>query len=104
MNAARETVEWYKKVFGDDFYLELQRHEVKDPTLVANRDAFPLQQKVNRVLLQFAKEYNIKYVCTNDCHFEDKETAEAQRPPSLSCNTRKFGLAYTNALFETRMV
>ena len=77
MNAARETVEWYKKVFGDDFYLELQRHEVKDPTLVANRDAFPLQQKVNRVLLQFAKEYNIKYVCTNDCHFEDKETAEA---------------------------
>lgn len=77
MNAARETVEWYKKVFGDDFYLELQRHEVKDSTLVANRDAFPLQQKVNRVLLQFAKEYNIKYVCTNDCHFEDKETAEA---------------------------
>ncbi|GAB6960240.1 DNA polymerase III subunit alpha [Prevotella aurantiaca JCM 15754] len=77
MEAAREAVEWYHRVFGDDFYLELQRHEVKDPTLLANRDAFPLQQKVNRVLLQFAKEYGIKYVCTNDCHFEDKETAEA---------------------------
>ncbi|GAB6976177.1 DNA polymerase III subunit alpha [Prevotella falsenii] len=77
MAAAREAVEWYQRVFGDDFYLELQRHEVKDPTLLANREAFPLQQKVNRVLLQFAKEYGIKYVCTNDCHFEDKETAEA---------------------------
>ena len=77
INAAREAVEWYQKIFGDDFYLELQRHEVKDPTLMANREAFPLQQKVNCVLLQFSKEYGIKYVCTNDCHFEDKETAEA---------------------------
>ena len=77
IDAAREAVEWYQRVFGDDFYLELQRHEVKDPTLLANREAFPLQQKVNSVLLQFAKEYGIKYVCTNDCHFEDKETAEA---------------------------
>ena len=77
IDAAREAVEWYQRVFGDDFYLELQRHEVKDPTLLANREAFPLQQKVNHVLLQFAKEYGIKYVCTNDCHFEDKETAEA---------------------------
>ena len=77
MEAAKETVQWYKNVFGDDFYLELQRHEVKDPTLKANREAFPLQQKVNRVLLQLGKEFGIKCICTNDCHFEDKETAEA---------------------------
>ena len=77
IEGAREACQWYHRVFGDDFYLELQRHEVKDPSLVANREAFPLQQKANRVLLQFAKEYGIKYVCTNDCHFEDKETAEA---------------------------
>ncbi len=77
IEGAREACEWYQRVFGDDFYLELQRHEVKDPTLVANREAYPLQQKANRVLLQFAKEYGIKVVCTNDCHFEDKETAEA---------------------------
>ena len=77
IEGAREACEWYHRVFGDDFYLELQRHEVKDPTLLANREAYPLQQKANRVLLQFAKEYGIKVVCTNDCHFEDKETAEA---------------------------
>ncbi len=77
IEGAREACQWYKRVFGNDYYLELQRHEVKDPNLVANREVFPLQQKANKVLIQFAKEYNIKLVCTNDCHFEDKETAEA---------------------------
>lgn len=74
---AREACEWYHNLFGDDYYLELQRHEVKDPTIVANRETFPLQQKANKMLIQFAQEYGIKLVCTNDCHFEDKETAEA---------------------------
>ena len=77
ISAAREAVEWYHRLFGDDFYLELQRHEVTDPTLRANREVFPLQQKVNQVLQDFSKEYGIKLICTNDCHFEDKETAEA---------------------------
>ena len=77
ISAAREAVEWYHNLFGDDFYLELQRHEVTDPTLRANREVFPLQQKVNQVLQSFSKEYGIKLICTNDCHFEDKETAEA---------------------------
>ena len=77
IEGAREACEWYHRVFGDDFYLELQRHEVKDPALAANREAYPLQQKANRVLLRFAREYGIKVICTNDCHFEDKETAEA---------------------------
>ena len=77
LDEAREAVEWYHNLFGDDFYLELQRHEVTDPSIRANREVFPLQQKVNAVLMQFAKEYGIKLICTNDCHFEDKDTAEA---------------------------
>lgn len=77
LDGAREACLWYKNLFGDDFYLELQRHQVTDPTLLANRTAYPLQQKVNAVLEDFSKELGIKLVCTNDCHFEDKETAEA---------------------------
>ncbi len=77
IKGAREACQWYHNLFGDDYYLELQRHEVKDPSILANRDTFPLQQKANKELIQFAKEYGIKLVCTNDCHFEDKETAEA---------------------------
>ena len=77
IDGAREACQWYHNLFGDDYYLELQRHEVKDPNLIANRETFPLQQKANEVLIRLAKEYGIKLVCTNDCHFEDKETAEA---------------------------
>ncbi len=74
---ARETIEWYHGVFGDDYYLELQRHEVTDPTIRANRETFPLQQKANKVIIELAREYGIKLVCTNDAHFVDQENAEA---------------------------
>ena len=56
---------------------ELQRHEVTDPSIRANRETFPLQQQANKVLIELAKEYGIKLVCTNDAHFVDKENAEA---------------------------
>ena len=74
---AREAIEWYRRGFGDDYYLELQRHEVKDPSIRANRETFPLQQKANKVLIELAHEYGIKLVCTNDAHFVDQENAEA---------------------------
>lgn len=74
---AREAVEWYRRVFGDDYYLELQRHEVTDPSVRANRETFPLQQKTNRVLIELAHEYGIKLICTNDAHFVDQDNAEA---------------------------
>ena len=74
---ARESIEWHKKLWGDDYYLELQRHEVTDPNIRANRETFPLQQQANKVLIELAKEYGIKLVCTNDAHFVDKENAEA---------------------------
>ena len=74
---AREAIEWYHGIFGDDYYLELQRHEVTDPDIRANRETFPLQQKANKVLIELAREYGIKLVCTNDAHFVDQENAEA---------------------------
>ena len=77
MAGAREAVEWYHRVFGDDYYLELQRHEVTDPTVRANRETFPMQQQANRVLIELAREYGIKLICTNDVHFVDEENAEA---------------------------
>ena len=74
---AREAIEWYKNLFGEDYYLELQRHEVRDPHQRANRETFPLQQQANKVLMELAKEYGIKLVCTNDCHFVNQDNAEA---------------------------
>ncbi|MBP3766880.1 MAG: DNA polymerase III subunit alpha [Prevotella sp.] len=77
IEGARKSIEWHKRVFGDDYYLELQRHEVKNPSIRANRETFPLQQQVNKVLIELAHEYGIKLICTNDVHFVDEENAEA---------------------------
>lgn len=77
IEGARDAVQWYHNLFGDDYYLELQRHEVKDPSQRANRETFPLQQKANKVLLELAKEYGVKVICSNDAHFVDEENAEA---------------------------
>ena len=74
---ARQSIEWHKRIFGDDYYLELQRHEVTDPNVRANRETYPLQQKANKILVELAREYGVKLVCTNDCHFVDKDNAEA---------------------------
>ena len=48
-----------------------------DPTQRANRETYPLQQQANKVLIELAREYGIKLICTNDAHFVDKENAEA---------------------------
>ena len=77
MAKAEETIQWYKRVFGDDYYLEIMRHEVTDPTIRANRETFPMQQQANRVILQLAQKYGVKVVATNDVHFVDEDNAEA---------------------------
>ncbi len=77
VEAAEKAILWFKRIFGDDYYLELQRHEVKDPSIRANRETYPLQQKVNAVLIELAKKLDVKIVCSNDCHFVDEENGEA---------------------------
>ena len=72
---AEEAIQWYKNLFGDDYYLELQRHKATVPR--ANHETYPLQEKVNRKLIEYSRKYNIKLVCTNDVHFVDEENAEA---------------------------
>ena len=56
---------WYLDIFGEDYYIELQRHGIDD------------QEKVNIVLLKFAKKYNVKIICSNDSHYVDQEDANA---------------------------
>ncbi len=74
---AEETIKWYKSVFGDDYYLELQRHEVKDPAQRANRETFQLQQKANEAIIRLAHKLGVKLMCSNDVHFVDEDNAEA---------------------------
>lgn len=75
LEKAEERVLWYKSVFGDDYYLELQRHETFKEN--ANREVYPEQCKVNEVLVKLARKHDIKVICTNDVHFTNEEDAEA---------------------------
>jgi DNA polymerase-3 subunit alpha len=72
---AEEVLKSYINMFGEDFYLEIQRHETYDPE--ADRSAFPLQQKVIEVFKEFSAKYNVKIIATNDVHFINAEDAEA---------------------------
>ena len=75
MEEARRVVEWFRGVFGEDYYLELQLHPSGDPRKDA--DVYENQVLVNRALLRLAKEYGVKYICTNDVHFILAEDAVA---------------------------
>ncbi len=75
LQEARERVKWFKGVFGDDYYLELQRH--KATVAHANHETYERQVEVNAVLMQLARELDIKLVCTNDSHFVNEEDADA---------------------------
>ncbi|WP_321478531.1 DNA polymerase III subunit alpha [uncultured Bacteroides sp.] len=75
LNEAEEAILWYKALFGEDFYLELQRHKTTLPN--ANQEAYPLQQNVNKHLLELSKKHDVKLICTNDVHFVNEEHAEA---------------------------
>ena len=73
---AKEVIRWFKRVFGDDYYLELQRHKA-NPAQRANFETYPLQEDVNKVLIELSKELGVKLVCSNDVHFVDEDDAEA---------------------------
>ena len=75
LSGAESALKSYLEIFGDDFYLELQRHETYDPN--ADMSVFPLQQKAIGVMKKLALKYNVKLIATNDVHFINAEDAEA---------------------------
>ncbi|MBS1520055.1 MAG: DNA polymerase III subunit alpha [Bacteroidetes bacterium] len=62
---AEEEFKWWLDLFGEDYYIELQRHDI------------PEQNIVNEVLLKFAKKHNVKVICSNDSHYVDQQDANA---------------------------
>ncbi|MCQ2608477.1 MAG: DNA polymerase III subunit alpha [Bacteroidales bacterium] len=75
LEAAEKAVLWFKNLFGEDYYLELQRHKTDKPN--ADTSTFERQQEVNAVLIELAKKHNIKIIATNDVHFVEEKHGEA---------------------------
>jgi DNA polymerase-3 subunit alpha len=63
--AGEKEFKWWLDLFGDDFYIELQRHGIPD------------QDKVNEVLVRFAAKYNVKIIASNDSHYVDQSHSNA---------------------------
>jgi DNA polymerase-3 subunit alpha len=72
---AEAALKTYLDIFGEDFYLEIQRHETYDPE--ADRSAFPLQQKVIEAFRKLSAKFNVNIIASNDVHFINAEDAEA---------------------------
>ena len=75
LEEAEESVLWFKNLFGEDYYLELQLH--KATVERANHEAYTMQCKVNEKLVEFSQKHNIPLICTNDVHFVEESDAEA---------------------------
>lgn len=72
---AEEAVQWFKNLFGEDYYIELQRHQTEKPG--GDQSTYQRQMQVNPVLIALARKYGIKVIATNDAHFVEEEHAEA---------------------------
>jgi len=75
LEKAEEVIKWYKGLFGEDFYLEMQRHRTGDPKI--DEDVYERQQEVNEAFLKLSEKLNVKILATNDVHFTNEEDAEA---------------------------
>ena len=72
---AERQVLWWKEIFGDDYYIEIQRHQTDKPG--ANRETYEIQEPVNVELIRIARKHGIKIIATNDVHFVNEADAEA---------------------------
>lgn len=84
--AFREEILWYKQLFGDDYYLEIQRHRMDDSiinTITESwlqqlyRETAHKQEKVNQRLIKASEEFRIKLVATNDTHYMEPSDWQA---------------------------
>ena len=75
LRAAEEAVLWFKNLFGEDYYLEMQRHKTTRPD--ADQSTYQHQMEVNKVLVELAHKHHIKLIATNDVHFVNEEDADA---------------------------
>ena len=82
LKGASEAIEWHKKVFGDDYYLEVMLHKTEVSGLAPESlkeltDVYDNQKKYTEVIFELAKKHSVKVIATNDVHFVRKEDGPA---------------------------
>ena len=72
---AEKSVLWFKEVFGDDYYLEMQRHKTDKPN--ADTEVYQMQEAIIPHLAELSKKTGVKLIASNDVHFVEEEHGEA---------------------------
>ena len=86
MTGAEEAIAWHKKIFGEDYYLEVQQHKTEIPG--QSQEVYERQIIANEGLFELAAKTGTKVVATNDVHFVRKEDGPAHdRLICLTTNT-----------------
>ena len=75
IDGAKETIKWFKNLFGEDYYLELQRHPAE--SFRERQEVYENQVRVNAVLKELSAEMGVKLIAANDVHFTNQEDADA---------------------------
>ena len=75
MEGAMKVIEWHKKVFGDDYYLEVQQHKTEIPG--QSQEVYERQLIANAGIYELAEKTGTKVIATNDVHFVRKEDGPA---------------------------
>ena len=95
---AERAVKWWKDLMGDDYYIELQRH--KATKVRANHEAYEEQKRIEPQLIELARKYDIKLICTNDVHFVNEEDAEAH--DRLICLTTRSNITDNDRMMYSK--
>ena len=98
MDGAVKAIEWHKKIFGDDFYLEVQEHKTQIPG--QSQEVYEHQVVVNEGIFALAEKTGTKVVATNDVHFVRKEDGPAH--DRLICLTTNANLNDPNRMRYTQ--
>ena len=75
MDAAEKAIEWHKKVFGEDYYLEVQLHRTEVPG--QSQEVYERQLAALEGIIELSRKTGVKIVATNDAHFVRKEDGPA---------------------------
>jgi DNA polymerase-3 subunit alpha len=75
LKGAEDAIQWFKNIFGEDYYLELQRNPAESQR--EREDVYDWQVKVHKQIVPLAKKFGVKIIATNDVHFTNAEDADA---------------------------
>lgn len=119
LEKAESTLKWYLDRFGEDYYIELQRHSGMDNVTIRNEQGHIVesgysQEDVNQILLKWAEKYNVKVIATNDSHYVEEEDADPHdvllcintgsnlSDPKGSQKGERFAFSSNDYFFKTR--